>query len=266
MAMPSALSAGSGAPPMASVAEDWETAAEQSSAVHNRLKSVLAGQRSRDAACLAQATIELEEVEKELGTVAASASGEENEETGIAAVLMQLEVEPSDDKELAAKFSLYENFLESVVLIREETMRFWDENQDVFEGHAKDASRRAIKQIDAADCMGIPEDNHPYRVAKWFVHSMCEKAHENSQKIGSVLSILRTRLELLQKDEDGDCPFCLEALAEKEVITLGCCHRSCQDCWDFWVQIKGPGEAFCPLCRHVQFLEEIVSQGEDNDT
>lgn len=185
-----------------------------------------------------------------------------DEETGIAAILNQLEVEPSDDTELAAKFSLYENFLESVVLIREETMRFWEENQDVFEGHAKEESQSAVNEIDAADCMGIQED-HPYLAAKWFVHGMCEKAHDNSQKISRVLSLLRTRMELLQNDLEGDCPFCLEALADREVITLGCCHRSCQDCWDFWVQIKGPGGAFCPLCRHVQFLEEIiVTEGE----
>lgn len=250
---PSTTSFGfSAPPPTESATEDWESAAEQSSAVHSRLRSVLSCQRGGNAVSLAQATAELEEVERDLGT-----EPEGNEETGITAILKLLEVEPSDDKELAAKFALYENFLESVVLIREETLRFWDENQDLFEGHAKEAGQSAIKQIDSTDCMFIQVED-PFRAMKWFVHSMCAKAHKNSEKISNVLSVLRTRIELLRRDLE-DCPFCLDTLAEREVVTLGCCHRTCKDCWENWVQIKGHGEAFCPLCKHVQFLEDIVA-------
>ena len=231
---------------------------------------------------LSRATAQLEAVEKELDDAEALTGVVVTEETGIAALLLQLAEEPKDDAELAAKFCLYENFMDGVSSVREETFLFWSENKPLFEGAVLAASERAMKELDAAEAMGLDDDMHSFaasgrtqsstevfggfrgfnrspRQPKWFVYHMTKKANDNSIKIGNTLGVLRGRLELLQKELE-DCPFCLEDLKERsesEVITLGCCHRACTECWRNWQQIQG-ARAFCPLCRNVEFLEEII--------
>jgi hypothetical protein len=173
------------------------------------------------------------------------------------ALLKQLEVEPKEDNELAAKFALFETFLQTVTVIREQTFEFWRENMDLFEGGAKVSAQKEVDKIDAADCLGIFDDSR-----KWFVYDMTKKANENNGKIAQTLSLLRSRLEQINNMEVGECPFCLEDMAPlkeaNQTTVLSCCHRVCTPCWEQWQKVKG-SHAFCPLCRNDAFVEEVLS-------
>lgn len=173
-------------------------------------------------------------------------------------LLKQLEVEPTDDVEVAAKFALFETFLQTVTVIREQTLEFWSENMDLFEGGgARAAAQKEVDKMDAEDCLGILDDPR-----RWFVFAMTKKANENSVKIAQILSLLRSRLEQINSSEVGECPFCLEDMAPlkdaEETIVLSCCHRVCTPCWVQWQAVKG-AHAFCPLCRSDEFVAEVLS-------
>jgi hypothetical protein len=170
----------------------------------------------------------------------------------IMVLLEQLAVEPTNNDEVAAKFALFETILETVVKIREETLNFWAENQDQFQGGSQSVGRSEIAKLDNVDAMGIIDDPR-----KWFVYSMTVKANQNSKMISQVLSTLRSYLELLSQ-EMGECPYCLDQMTPETSTVLGCCHRVCSDCWMHWVNLKG-NRAFCPLCRHEEFVSEILN-------
>lgn len=177
----------------------------------------------------------------------------------VTTLLEQLAKEPTDEAELAAKFALFENFLNTVVLIRDQTLQFWEENKDQFasaDNRALAAAQQEIRHIDNREAMGIVDNPH-----KWFVYSMTRKANDNSKAIGQTLAKLRSRLELLSREDLGDCPFCLDAMNVDASTVLGCCHRVCTDCWTHWSALKG-NRAFCPLCKHEEFVQEILTTGD----
>lgn len=179
----------------------------------------------------------------------------------VTTLLEQLAKEPTDEAELAAKFALFENFLNTVVLIRDQTLLFWEENKDQFasaDGRALASAEQEIRHIDNREAMGIVDNPH-----KWFVYSMTRKANDNSKAIGQTLAKLRGRLELLSREELGECPFCLDPMNVDASTVLGCCHRVCTDCWTNWSTLKGK-RAFCPLCKHEEFVQEILTTGDDS--
>ena len=200
--------------------------------------------------------LELRQVEAELGIhyTAATSSAVHAETNRVALIvssnLRELETEPTDPAETSAKFTLFENASQTVTTIREQTLKFWAENQASFPGKSGEECLRDITKIDSQDAMGIQDDP---RV--WFIFSMIKKCNENSTAINDLLSRFRSRLELLLQ-EPGDCPFCLEVMTQETACALGCCHRVCSDCWDNWVELKG-ANAFCPLCRHTEFIDEL---------
>lgn len=181
-------------------------------------------------------------------------------ETEMSSLLSQLAVEPREEAEMMAKFALFETFLATIVKIREETMAFWSDNCDLFEGASRMAAQQDINKIDSAEAMSIQDDPR-----KWFVYLMTKKANENCAMIGRTLATLRARLEMISAKEDGDlgeCPFCLDNMTEmgaERTCVLGCCHRVCKDCWDHWIVVKGPRDVFCPLCRHEEFVADVLS-------
>lgn len=167
-------------------------------------------------------------------------------------LLRQLEREPSDAAECTAKFKLFEDFLATVTTIRDQTLAFWSDNKDQFTGPSRASGDRDIRNIDSSDAMGIVDDP-----TRWFVYFMALKANQNSTAISGVLASLRSRLEQLSS-QLGDCPFCLEPMTPDACTLLSCAHRSCTGCWTHWVAMKGPEAAFCPICRHAEFEEEIA--------
>lgn len=176
--------------------------------------------------------------------------------TDIETLLLQLKKEPDNEVELQAKFTLFENILETVTVIRCTTFEFWTENKANFDSASQDICEKKIKNIDCTDNLGIQDD-----LAIWFVYFMTKQANKNSRLINQVLADIKSKLSLLSQ-ELGDCPFCLETMKSEDgsnenVATLSCCHRCCRGCWDQWVRIKG-NRAFCPLCNHPQFLNDIT--------
>jgi len=179
-----------------------------------------------------------------------------NDDKSIHTILQQLAVEPNNDKECAIKFKLYSDLLETVEASRKATNDFWQDCKEEFvkaQGNVVAQVEKDIKDIDSEDNLGIAFDGR-----RWYVYDMTLKADQNNSMIKGVLKKIETKLELLNNNED-DCPFCLDPLAEiGEHVVLGCCHKACKECWDNWQEIKGRN-AFCPLCRQDDFLQDIVN-------
>ncbi len=178
--------------------------------------------------------------------------------TGFEGLLETLAIEPTDPTEVTTKFAIFENYLDTVVNLREQTIEFWQTNRSQFEEAPTLRSvvttiDRAIRNIDQESSMTIYEGNS----SRWFVYYMMKKANQNHEAISNTLKSIRSKLELLTQ-EDIDCPFCLESVGkDSEAVVLGCCHKTCKPCWDNWQDLKGMN-AFCPLCRHEEFIQSIV--------
>lgn len=168
-------------------------------------------------------------------------------------ILQQLRREPTNEQELSSKFGLYEDFLKTVEDSRKATYDFWKECKPDFQEannaeHIISSIEQDLKNIDGEDNLGIM-----WNPNRWFVYDMMVKADSNNEKLKGCLHTLEIKLELLDKDDE--CPFCLEA--GRDSVTLGCCHKACQDCWAHWQELKGTN-AFCPLCRQEDFLGDMV--------
>lgn len=192
------------------------------------------------------------EADTALATAQAAARAELSE------VLKQLEREPESDEARTAKFELYETFANTVSTARAATLALWDEVRPEFEGHtaAHDAIEREIKAIDRPQNLGCHDSCH------WFVHGMVTVAAQNATLIERVLSNTRTKLELLSKQLE--CPVCFESFESGgtstcKPTTLGCAHKVCEECWTQWRAMRG-GHAFCPLCRHDDFLSAVLAE------
>lgn len=175
------------------------------------------------------------------------------DENSMRQILNQLRKEPKDEKEITAKFGLYEDYLATVEDSRNATHNFWKECKPDFEAvdnseHVIKTIEKEIKAIDAEDNLSII-----WSETRWFVYDMTKKADQNNDKLKACLHNLEIKLDLLDKEDE--CPFCLEA--GNESVTLGCCHKACKECWTHWQQIKG-SNAFCPLCRQGDFLENMA--------
>lgn len=194
----------------------------------------------------------LDSLEVELGAGVVAVASSEAGVTEIRSLLQQLVSEPSVDVEIEAKFALFETFHATVVTIREEILKFWTDNEHLFTGGVRSSCEREIAAIDRHEALGIVDDP-----SKWFVYGMTRKAHDNSLVISGALAKFRSRLQLLSQELE-DCPFCLDPISPDICTTLGCCHRVCTPCWQHWVQVKGAHGAFCPLCKHAEFVEEVI--------
>lgn len=165
-------------------------------------------------------------------------------------LLSQFKTEPAEE-ELAVKFALFEDFQRTVEVVRDSVMDFWTENAGHFPAEIRAHTEREIAGIDNADHLGV----NPHG-STWIVYYMCIKAHENSTMITGLLSSIKARIGLLAQ-EPGDCPCCLLPMTAAETHTLGCCHKTCEECWVQWKALKG-SEVFCPVCRSEEFVDEVV--------
>jgi len=175
-----------------------------------------------------------------------------DDENSMNQILNQLRIEPTNEQEVATKFGLYEDFLGTVEDSRKATHDFWKECKPDFEAvensaHIIQSIEKGISDIDSGDNLGIVFGRN------WFVYDMTVKADSNNEKLKACLHDLEIKLELLDKDDE--CPFCLEK--GEESVTLGCCHKACAECWKHWQELKGQN-AFCPLCRQEDFLENMA--------
>merc|ERR1712093_578117 len=119
-----------------------------------------------------------------------------------------------------------------------------------FDGPAAAATEQELKNFDSANNMGIADNVHV-----WFVHAMTRRCHGNNAKLERVLANIKTKLDLLSRQEE--CPVCFEPFTSRTFTTLSCCHKVCTECWQHWVQMRGGRNAPCPLCRNDEFLGSV---------
>lgn len=174
-------------------------------------------------------------------------------------LLNQLRLEPNVEEEVTAKFLLFEKYLETVEKLRSETFEFWADAQVDFHESARGDIQRSLTRIDSADNMGIM-----FVEGRWFVYDMTKKAGTNSALIGSILATIKSRLELLGRQDE--CPICLDDLTQcgAEPHVFQCCHKVCGDCWEHWQEMQR-SNAFCPMCRNEEFLGDIMNRGRALD-
>lgn len=170
-------------------------------------------------------------------------------DTEVEALLGQLRKEPTEADEVEAKFKLYETYGEQVEKIRKLLFGFYEESRPTVPHSVGADMDRQIKKVDSPEAMGVPDDDG--RV--WFVYHMMRQAEQNNRSMAAVLDGFEKKLEMLAKNDQTECPVCLEAFTEGGVETLSCCHKLCKDCWGTWMEVTR-GRAFCPLCRHDEFI------------
>eukprot|EP00656_Telonema_subtile_P011999 TRINITY_DN16016_c0_g1_i1.p1 TRINITY_DN16016_c0_g1~~TRINITY_DN16016_c0_g1_i1.p1 ORF type:complete len:249 (+),score=77.68 TRINITY_DN16016_c0_g1_i1:175-921(+) len=199
-----------------------------------------------DALDMVSAELELNvETEEQLAVEVAS------DLTEMEQLLVQLRREPSVEAEVAAKFELFEKYLETVSMTRDTLFEFWGGCSQEFNPAGQHAVQTSIDGLDCADALGVN-----FVEGRWFVYDMTKKAGDNNGRIARVLQDVKTKLDLMS--EQGECPVCLEEFAEDvPAKVLGCCHKVCEECWDCWDQMH-EGHGFCPLCRHDEFVENFI--------
>eukprot|EP00746_Dinoflagellata_sp_MGD_P085212 gnl/MRDRNA2_/MRDRNA2_33748_c0_seq1.p1 gnl/MRDRNA2_/MRDRNA2_33748_c0~~gnl/MRDRNA2_/MRDRNA2_33748_c0_seq1.p1 ORF type:complete len:337 (+),score=93.04 gnl/MRDRNA2_/MRDRNA2_33748_c0_seq1:88-1098(+) len=170
-------------------------------------------------------------------------------------LLKQLQREPNNDDEMAAKFVLYETYSQQVESIRNRLFALYQESRPNLPQSVANDMDKKLKKIDSTDAMGIPDD-----ACEWFVYHMMKKAGNNNKVMASILEDYEKKLDFLANNAQEECPICLENFSEQlPAETLGCCHRVCSDCWAHWSSVM-QGRPFCPLCRNDEFIEALASR------
>jgi hypothetical protein len=183
--------------------------------------------------------------------------GSSENANSIATLLQQLKTEPRDEAECTAKFLLYEGYAAEVEEMRGTLFKFYEESRPTVPAIIAGDMDKKIKGIDSTEAMGIPD-----RAREWFVFHMMRQAERNNLNMASILDGFEKKLEFLASNDQDECPICLEKFEEggaHAAETLGCCHKVCKNCWGNWQSVMH-GRAFCPLCRHEDFLGALAER------
>lgn len=181
-------------------------------------------------------------------------AGERRGASEVLALLEQLRTEPSGEAECASKFLLYEGYGREVEGQRETLLKLHGESREALPAAVAHDIDRKVGAIDSREAMGIPDD-----AREWFVYHMMRQAERNNLNMAKTLSDFEQKLAFLAKNDQPECPVCLERFSDagpRAAETLGCCHKVCRECWDHWTAITG-GRPFCPLCRRDEFLVTV---------
>jgi len=239
--------------PAISMAERSERMRHSSALAKTRMETVQRiAQESQSDDEEGEATLDLMGAEMGVQALVPVEALEEEGQMEMQQLLEQLREEPAEDAEVTAKFELFEEYMKTVEKMRDETFAFWDEAKADFHATAVTDITRKLRTIDSHENLGV--EFHPGR---WFVYDMTHKAGQNSGMIGSILAMIKSRVELLARTED--CPICMEELhaCGQEPHVLSCCHKVCGECWSHWAELQGE-RAFCPLCRNEEFLGDLM--------
>jgi hypothetical protein len=189
-------------------------------------------------------------IEEGISAVSEAADGSADLEK----LLEQLKVEPIDAVELEAKFTIFDEYLSTVVLLRDQVYSLWARGMPRLEAAGTAAANiaRRLKSIDGFENLAVEEPRH----GQWIVYGMARCAARNHAALSSVLREIETKLALVARD-DVECPFCLEICVMPKI--LSCCHKSCGECWQHWLNVSAAEHSrpFCPFCHHVEFVETI---------
>lgn len=178
---------------------------------------------------------------------------------GFDELLQQVRVEPREAAECMAKFGIYEGYSSQLEKIRASLFEYYEETGPTVPDAVRNEWERKLKKIDTAENMGIMDDDG--RV--WFVYHMMKAAERNNRSMTGVLQDFQRKIELLAKNDQTECPVCLDEFTEaggaREPEVLSCCHKICKECWDQWKQVTH-GHPFCPLCKNEEFLDLVHSR------
>jgi len=155
---------------------------------------------------------------------------------------------------------LYEGYASEVEQMRGSLLTFHEETKPTVPAVIAADMDKQVKGIDSAEAMGIPDD-----AREWFVFHMMRQAERNNLKMANILDGFEKKLEFLAKNDQTECPVCLDPFTEDgdhAAETLGCCHKVCKECWESWSAVM-QGRPFCPLCRHEEFLGAVASRMAD---
>lgn len=253
--------------------EEMRRSTETASATFSRLQRMMSDEAddevsdARDMEKCLQVSVRadkaLDDLEAELEKEGASMDVSDDK---MAKLLASLRDEPKDDKGREAKFKLYEEFQETIADARKALFKFWEDCKKSFGSSGDDEDEAAaavkaveadLKSIDHARNLGFPD----MRGDVWFVFHMAKKVDKNNTMLDRLLNGIERKLDILSKQDD--CPICLEELDDAPVV-LGCCHKVCSECWANWVEMQN-ANAFCPLCRHNDFLGSVMAGADDGD-
>eukprot|EP00756_Hemistasia_phaeocysticola_P031807 Hpha_TRINITY_DN16377_c2_g1::TRINITY_DN16377_c2_g1_i1::g.58108::m.58108 len=194
----------------------------------------------------------LDVLEREIGevNVATGVAADIDTEQDAQAVLETFRKEPADDAACAEKSKVFETYFATIEKLRRDIEGFWAESNEHFEGKSKAECERLMKKtLDSPEAMGVHD-----REDVWVLYLMLRQCQRNEVSMRGLLKSLQSKLELLSSQDE--CPVCLDALEDAdEVTTLGCCHKVCTSCYKYWSQMQS--QAFCPLCRHHDFLDAV---------
>jgi len=186
-----------------------------------------------------------------------AAAGAAGDSGTVDELLKQLQEEPSDEAECAAKFMLYEGYSKEVEKMRGTLFQFAEDSRSTVPSAVAADMDKQLKSIDSEEAMGIPDG-----MREWFVFHMMRQAEKNNRSMANVLDGFEKKLEFLASNDQDECPVCLEKFetgGEHAAETLGCCHKVCKDCWEHWTA-ECHGRPFCPLCKHDEFMGQVASR------
>ena len=251
------------------VSERWQLAQEASEERQERVLSRLRGVSAMEVIDVAEDSDEEEEqcmaeVAQIVGARESPAMAAPMEaiarapDAAFEGLLAQLRTEPDSDEERAAKFQLFEGYAQQMEKTRKSLVDFHTECETKVPPAVARGMALQMKQIDSHDAMSIPNDDG----RTWCAYHMMRATEQNNRAMAAVLGGLQKKLEQLEKNDQTDCPVCLEPFAAegpRVPETLSCCHKLCQECWVNWKQVTH-GAPFCPLCRHEEFLGVVTDE------
>lgn len=194
--------------------------------------------------------------------------------------LSDLKVEPTNDEQRAAKFKIFETFSGQLDAVRSALLSLVAGSVATFPTSVAAGVQQQVKQLDDTANMSIADAGR-----YWFVYDMSKMVFNNCDKMRHVSTSVEQKAAFLANSTQTQCPICMETFEAPGAAggrrsddddgsgggddgddgprcvprVLQCCHRVCEPCWTQWVAIKGgPANAFCPICKNKEFLEEVA--------
>lgn len=117
----------------------------------------------------------------------------------VRSALDKLKNEPTDDGELARKFSLYESYFAGVLELRGDLFGLWERGRALLAREDATQTDLALRRIDTFENLSIPD-----RSRFWFVYHMMSKASENHAKMQRVLEDLEELFERVSERQTSE--------------------------------------------------------------
>ncbi|XP_061345365.1 DNA repair protein RAD5A [Gastrolobium bilobum] len=92
------------------------------------------------------------------------------------------------------------------------------------------------------------------KLSKRFLRGTCN-ASEGEVKVAPSRAYVQEVVEELRKDEQGECPICLEAF--EDAVLTPCAHRLCREC--LLASWRNYSSGLCPVCRKIISRQDLIT-------